>query len=76
VAAYTVDDPNWGGEYANVSECMVRDAWKLPGIDQTIRDNWETLINPATTYEQAGAILGVGVPQGVDENGVLEQGCP
>lgn len=76
VASFTVDDPSFGSEYANVTECMVRDLWGQPGVTETIRASWATLTDPETTYEEAGEILGVAVPEGVSPDGRLEGGCP
>lgn len=76
VASYTVDDPSFGTEYANVTECMVRDLWGQPGVTETIRANWATLTDHETTYEEAGKILGVAVPEGASPDSQIEGGCP
>lgn len=76
VASYTVEDPSWGSEYAQVAECMLIQAWDRPGLEELIRSNWGTLTDPNTTYQQTGKILGVDVPKGWGEGGVLTQGCP
>lgn len=60
---------------ADVSECMVARLWDVPNAHELIRSNWETLTSPETSYEDAGEILGIDVPQGYDEHGRLESGC-
>lgn len=58
-----------------VARCMVAELWDRPGAGNLIRSNWETLTAPETTYEQAGALLGVEVPDGYDEDGRIQGGC-
>ncbi len=59
-----------------VSSCIVWELWNLPDGADRIRDNWAVLTAPDTTYEEAGAILGVDVPAGYDADGILPGGCP
>jgi len=65
-----------GSDYAEVSECMVAELWRNPGSTELIVDNWDVLTAPETSYDQAGEILGVSVPTGYDQNGILVGGCP
>jgi hypothetical protein len=76
VRSYTIDDPQWGTDYATASECMVRELWTKPDPSTQILDNWDLLVGPQTTYEEAGDALGVSVPTGYDSDGVLVAGCP
>lgn len=61
---------------ARVEDCMVAELWKRPNADELIRSNWESLTAPDTSFEEAGVILGVDVPERYDENGQLAGGCP
>lgn len=73
VRFFIIDDPD---EHWSVTECMVAELWGRPGADDLVRGNWEVLSHPETTYQEAGAILGVSVPSGYDENESLAGGCP
>ena len=65
-----------GGEHTQVAECMTVELWDQPDAASKVITNWETLIDPETTYEQAGEVLGVPVPSGPREQGdVLPRGC-
>jgi len=69
----------YDGEHAGsayVWTCMVTDFWGNPDGVSIIRDNWSVLTDPATTYQEAGEIIGVAVPSGSDETGFLETACP
>lgn len=57
-----------------VSECMVAELWEDSNADELVRSNWETLTAVDTSYEEAGEILGVEVPE-YDENGRVQEGC-
>jgi hypothetical protein len=72
----TINDPSWGEENANVTDCMVKELWANPNAKQLVLDNWGVLTTPETSYEEAGAILNVSVPTGYDTNGSLPSGCP
>lgn len=63
-------------DYASVSDCMVADLWDQPDDLAVVQGNWGVLTAPGTTYEEAGALLGVSVPAGYDEIGILDGGCP
>lgn len=63
-------------DYASVADCMVAELWARPDAQTLIHANWKKLIAPETSYEDAGAILGVSVPTGYDQNGALIGGCP
>lgn len=76
IQSNTVDDPAWGTEYAAVADCMVKDLWAKPGAASIVLDNWDQLTAAEASYDEAGAILGVSVPTGYDENGILVGGCP
>lgn len=76
VQSYTVLDPDWGVAYGNVTDCMVRDLWGLPGTQQLIHQHWKVLTDSETTYQEAAELLGVSIPTGYDENGNLPEGCP
>lgn len=74
-AEYLSYDAEHSGS-AFVSTCMVTDFWANPAGVSIIRDNWDRLTDPATTYEEAGEIMGVSVPGGYDDDGILETACP
>ncbi|MEX1133744.1 MAG: hypothetical protein WED83_02745 [Acidimicrobiia bacterium] len=76
IQSNTVDDPTWGTEYAAVADCMIKELWSKPDSASIVLDNWNALTASETSYKDAGAILGVSVPTGYDENGVLVGGCP
>ena len=60
---------------AYVWTCMVTDFWAYPDGVSIIRDHWSVLTDPVTTYQEAGAIMGVRAPSGYDEDGFLETAC-
>ncbi|HLF44575.1 MAG TPA: hypothetical protein VJA46_13770 [Acidimicrobiia bacterium] len=76
VQSYTVNDPTWGTEHASVADCMIKELWAKSDAASIVLDNWDQLTALETTYEEAGAILGVSVPTGYDQNGILVGGCP
>lgn len=59
-----------------VVECMAADLWALDTAEDLIHQHWDVLVRPEATFEDAGAVLGVGVPTGEDEYGYLNNGCP
>lgn len=63
-------------DYASVADCMVADFWDKSDDPALIGDNWDVLTAPEASYDQAGEILGVSVPTGYDQNGILVGGCP
>jgi hypothetical protein len=67
---------NLAQEGVSVSQCMVATLWERPASGELIRQNWSVLTDPATTYRQAGSILGIEVPEGYGPDGGFEHGCP
>lgn len=67
---------NSSGDSAPVVDCIVAELWTLSNARERIHTNWSALVDPATSYEAAGSLLGVQIPTGYDQNGYLENGCP
>jgi hypothetical protein len=62
-------------DYASVADCMVAELWTRPDAQTLIHANWEELTASETSYQDAGVILGISVPNGADEYGNLIGGC-
>ncbi|MCI0545362.1 MAG: hypothetical protein L0Z49_13120, partial [Actinobacteria bacterium] len=75
VAEYLFYEAEHAGS-AHVWTCMVTDFWANPAGASIIRDNWAVLTDPATTYQEAGKVMGVAVPTGYDETGYIATACP
>jgi hypothetical protein len=63
-------------DYASVADCMVAEMWVTPDARTLVHANWEVLTAPETSYQDAGAILGITVPERANEDGNLIGGCP
>ena len=55
---------------------MVAGIWSRSAPSEVIRANWDVLTRPETTYQEAGVVLGVTVPDGYDGFDRLGGGCP
>lgn len=62
-------------ERTYLPECMIVEALTKPDTGQVVLANWQSLIDPATTYEEAGDILGLTVPEGYDEERIIAGPC-
>lgn len=76
IAASIEYDASPESDYAHVASCMVADLWRLADETTRMHSNWAVLTDPATTYQQAGELLGISAPTPTDESGGIEGGCP
>jgi len=71
----SIVEGNIGGDTAPIADCMVAEAWRLSSGRTLMHANWDAVIDPTTSYEEAGALLGIEVPAPVDEFGQTGDGC-
>jgi hypothetical protein len=76
VAANIEYDTSPESDYAHVASCMVADLWQLTDETTRVQGNWSVLTDPATTYQQAGELLGISVPTPTEGFGGIDGGCP
>ncbi len=71
----SIVEGNVTGETAPIADCMVADVWARGDGQALMHENWALLVDYSTSYQEAGALLGIDVPMAIDEYPQIGDGC-